>query len=153
MDNFSARGRHRTKDPALEAAIRALVGPQSQTDPKFQSAFLYTRVTGEKVRQVLIEEKGYREEELPHPRTFQRLLNRLNYRLRRVQKTKPLKKIQETEAIFENVAQANRESDEREDSLRISIVSLAHLKIGELSRGVENRGEKRHLKPMTTTPK
>jgi hypothetical protein len=144
IDNFSARGRHRTeeKDPALEAAIRALVDPQSQTDPKFQSAFLYTRITGEKVRQLLIEEKGYRDEELPHPRTFQRLLNRLNYRLRRVQKTKPLKKIQETEAIFENVAKANRESDEREDSLRISIDSKAHLKIGELSRGGKSRGEK-----------
>ena len=76
----------------------------------------------------MIEEKGYREEELPHPRTFQRLLNRLNYRLRRVQKTKPLKKIPETEAIFEQVAKANGESDEREDSLRISIVSLAPLK-------------------------
>ena len=60
MDNFSARGRHRTeeKDPALEAAIRALVDPQSQTDPKFQSAFLYTRVTGEKVRQLLIDRGG-----------------------------------------------------------------------------------------------
>ena len=90
----------------------------------------------------MIEEKGYRDEELPHPRTFQRLLNRLNYRLRRVQKTKPLKKIQETEAIFENVAKANRESDEREDSLRISIDSKAHLKIGELSRGGKSRGEK-----------
>jgi hypothetical protein len=144
IDNFSARGRHRTeeKDPALEAAIRALVDPQSQTDPKFQSAFLYTRVTGEKVRQVLIEEKGYRDEELPHPRTFQRLLNRLNYRLRRVQKTKPLKKIPETEAIFEQVAKANRESDEREDSLRLSIDSKAHLKIGELSRGGKSRGAK-----------
>jgi Rhodopirellula transposase DDE domain len=140
----SARGRPRTeeKDPALEAAIRALVDPQSQTDPKFQSAFLYTRVTGEKVRQLLIEETGYRDEELPHPRTFQRLLNRLNYRLRRVQKTKPFKKIQETEAIFENVAKANRESDEREDPLCISIDSKAYLKIGELSRGGKSRGEK-----------
>ena len=60
MDNFSARGRHRTEeqDPALEAAIRALVDPQSQTDPKFQSTFLYTRVTGEKVRQLLIDRGG-----------------------------------------------------------------------------------------------
>jgi hypothetical protein len=97
MDNFSARGRPRTeaKDPALEAAIRALVDSQSQPDPKFQSAFLYTRVTGEKVRH----------------------LNRLNYRLRCFQKTKPLKKIQEMEAIFEQVAKANRDSDEREESL------------------------------------
>src|ERR671915_63253 len=47
IDNFSARGRHRIeeKDPALEAAIRALVDPQSQTDPKFQSgAFPFSRL-------------------------------------------------------------------------------------------------------------
>jgi hypothetical protein len=62
--------------------------------------------------------------------------------LRRVQKTKPLKKLQQTDAIFENDAKANRESGEREDSLRISIDSKAHLKIGELSRGGKSRGEK-----------
>ena len=144
VDNCSARGRLRTEEKieSLEADIRDLVDPQSQVDPKFQSAFAYTRVTGKKIREVLIQEKGYRDEELPHPRTFQRILNRLGYRLRRVQKARPIKKIEETDAIFDNVEQANQESDQREDSLRISIDSKAHLKIGELSRGGESRGKK-----------
>jgi transposase len=144
VDNLSARGRHKTEDkhPQLKEDIRALVDPQSQADPKFQSAFAYTRVTGNELRRVLLEEKGYTDDELPHPRTFQRILNRMDYRLRRVQKAKPIKKIKETDAIFENVEQANQESDEREDSLRISIDSKAHLKIGELSRGGKSRGKK-----------
>jgi hypothetical protein len=37
-----------------------------------------------------------------------------------VQKRKPLKKIKETDAIFENVHKENEKSDKREDSLRIS---------------------------------
>jgi len=61
--------------------------------------------------------------------------------LRRVQKAKPLKKIKETDAIFARVKQANREADESEDSLRISIDTKAHLKIGELSRGGKARGQ------------
>jgi hypothetical protein len=64
------------------------------------------------------------------------------YRLRRVQKARPIKKIEETDAIFDNVEQANQESDQQEGSLRISIDSKAHLKIGELSRGGESRGKK-----------
>ena len=52
MDNFSARGNRKTeaKSPELEADIRALAGPESQTDPKFQSPFLYTRMTAKAVR-------------------------------------------------------------------------------------------------------
>jgi hypothetical protein len=142
--NFSARGNHRTeeKQPELKAAIDAVVAPQSQADPKFQSPFAYTRITGQAVRQVLITEKGFRPKQLPGERTFRRILNRLGYRLRRVQKTKPIKKIKETDAIFDHVKAANRESDESEDSLRISIDTKAHLKIGELSRGGKARGQK-----------
>jgi hypothetical protein len=91
---------------------------------------------------VLITEKGFRPKQLPGERTFRRILNRLGYRLRRVQKTKPIKKIKETDAIFDHVKAANRESDESEDSLRISIDTKAHLKIGELSRGGKARGQK-----------
>jgi hypothetical protein len=152
VDNFSARGRLRTEEKieSLKADIRDLVDPKSQADPKFQSTFAYTRVTGKQIRQVLIKERGYREEELPHPRTFQRILNRLDYRLRRVQKARPIKRIEETDAIFDNVEQANQESDQREDSLRISIDSKAHVKIGELSRGGKSRGQKKRRPTITT---
>ncbi len=94
--NFSARGRYRTEEvlPHLEEDLRSLVDPQSQVNPKFQSPFAYTRMTAKAVRQALIDHKEYASEELPDERTFRRLLNRLGYRMRRVQKAKPLKKNQ-----------------------------------------------------------
>src|SRR3954465_9190650 len=59
MDNFSARGNRKTepKSPEVEADSRALAEPESQADPKFQSPFLYTRVTAKAVRNALIEQK------------------------------------------------------------------------------------------------
>jgi len=40
------------------ADIRALADPESQADPKFQSPFLYTRITAKGMRQALIDQKG-----------------------------------------------------------------------------------------------
>ncbi len=68
------------------------------------------------------------------------ILNRMGYRLRAVQKTKPIKRIPETHDIFENVKQANTESDAREDSLRISIDGKAKVNVGDFSRGGKSRG-------------
>ena len=80
--NFSARGNHKTetKSPELEADIRALADPESQADPNFQSPFLYTRITAKGMRQALIDQKGWTDEELPHVNTIGVILNRLGYR-------------------------------------------------------------------------
>ena len=43
------------------------------------------------MRRALIAEKGWREEDLPAPRTMNTLLSRLGYRLRTVAKTRPEK--------------------------------------------------------------
>ncbi len=52
---------------------------------------------------------------------------------------KPQKKLPETDAIFENVDQANRAADAAPNTLRISIDSKAKVKIGNLSRGGKAR--------------
>ncbi len=52
---------------------------------------------------------------------------------------KPQKKIPETDAIFEHVAQANRAADANPTVLRLSIDSKARVKIGNLSRGGQAR--------------
>ena len=142
LDNASARGNRRTEEklPALEHDIRALAEPQSQQDPKFQSPFQYTRITAKAMRQALIDQKGWKSEELPCEKTIGNILNRLGFRLRRVQKAKPVKKVRETDAIFENVHRENKASDEREDSLRISIDTKDKVKVGDLSRGGQSRG-------------
>jgi len=61
------------------------------SDPKFQCLFKDTRMTARAVHQVLIEEKGSTDEELPSENTIGVILNRMNDKLRLVQKTKPEK--------------------------------------------------------------
>jgi len=71
------------------------------------------------------------------------LLNKMGYRLRRVQKTKP-QKIPETDAIFANVKAAHARSDAEPQPLRISIDTKTKVKLGEFSRG----GKLRSLEPV-----
>ncbi len=80
--------------PNLEIDIRSLVEPESQADPQLRNTFAYTRITAKSVRQKLIEEKNWQDELLPQERTISNILNRMGYKLRKVQKTKPEKKFQ-----------------------------------------------------------
>ena len=120
-NRYSQRGRRKAEDklPSLEEDIRKLLEPQSQTDPKFQSTFLFTRATGQAVREaLLLRDDVYTPEDLPSIRTMRRVMNRFGFRLRRVQKAKPAKKIPETDAIFEQVKGAHNRSAQEEDCLQ-----------------------------------
>lgn len=125
--------------PNLLKDIKSLVDPHSQTDPSFKSTRLYTRITAKEVHRQLIEQFGYSDEELPSTETIRRKLNDLGYTLKRVLKTKPIKKIPETSAIFEQLGQINTEADNNPNTLRISIDAKASVKIGEFDRGGKNR--------------
>ena len=144
VDNFKARGNKKTevKNPQMEVDIVALAEPQSQTDPKFQTLFKYTRITAKGMRIALIIEKNWTDKDLPCEKTIGTILNRLGYCLRRVQKAKPLKKIPETDAIFDNLIKINKASDLREDSLRISIDTKAKVDLCDSSRGGTSRCRK-----------
>jgi hypothetical protein len=144
LDNFKARGNKKTetKMPQLKLDIVCLAEPESQIDPKFQTAFKYTRITAKAMRKALITEKGWSHKELPCEKTISNILNRLGYRLRRVQKAKPLKKITETDAIFDNLKKVNKASDLREDSLRLSIDTKAKVDLCDSSRGGTSRCKK-----------
>jgi hypothetical protein len=76
----------------LQTDIRSLVDPNSRTHPTFENSFRYTRMTARAVLEALVQEKGYKKEELPAESTTRELLGKMGYRLRRVQKTKPQKK-------------------------------------------------------------
>ena len=83
----------------------------------------------------LIEQKGYRDDELPTSEVIRQRLNEMNYCLRRVIKAKPQKKIPETDAIFEQVGRVNAEADADESTLRISIDAKTPVNIGDYDRG------------------
>ena len=144
LDNVTARGNRKTEEklPQLKQDICFLAEPESQTDPKFQSPFKYSRMTAKAMRRALIEQRGWKDDDLPCENTIGNIMNRLGYRLRRVQKARPLKRVRQTDAIFENVRRENEASDQREDSLRISLDAKAKVDLGDFSRGGKSRGKK-----------
>ena len=92
--DLSARGRKKSEAhlPDLLEDIRLILEPISQADPSFRSEGLYSPITAKEVHRRLIDDKGYKPEELPCIRTISNKLKDLDFRLRKVQKSKPLKK-------------------------------------------------------------
>jgi hypothetical protein len=94
LDAFSQRGRLRAEErlPHLLNDIKAIVDGQSQTDPRFRTQRLYTRLSAAVVRQQLLEQKGYSPDEVPAIRTINNKLNDLGYRPTKVAKCRPKKR-------------------------------------------------------------
>ncbi len=89
--NYRARGRHKSEAilTNLETDIRHLVDVQAQADPKFQSTFLYARISAAAIRENLLGEKSYDESQLPSRQTIGAILNRLGYRLKKHKRSNP----------------------------------------------------------------
>lgn len=143
LENFAARGRQRSEDknPQLAADIRAIVEPHTQADPELKSARRYTNLSAAEVRRALLE-NGYAEEELPKERALRDILNRMNYRLKRIRKGKPLKKTAETDLIFANVQAVRQEVRGDPQTLEISIDTKAKVAVGDYVRGGKKPDER-----------
>ncbi len=141
VDAFSSRGRKRWKErqPGLANDIRAIVDAQCQTDPTFRTTRLYRRITAKEVCRQLLENKGYSPDQIPCERSMRDLLTTLGFHPRKVVKSKPLRKIKETDAIFNQVHQVNRQADSDPGTIRVSIDTKAVVAIGDLSRGGKSR--------------
>src|SRR3954452_22189984 len=140
LENFAARGRQRSeqKHPQLAADIRAVAEPHTYADPELKSARRYTNLSAAEVRDALIT-KGYPKEVLPGERTMRDILNRMNYRLKRIQKGKPLKKTKETDAIFANVKQVQEQTHGDPEALEVSVDTKAKVALGDYARGGKNQ--------------
>jgi hypothetical protein len=139
LEHFAARGRQRSEDkhPQLAADIRAIVEPHTHADPELKSSRRYTNLSAAEVRTALIA-KGYPQTGLPSERTMRDILNRMNYRLKRLQKGKPLKKTEQTDAIFANVQAVREQSRGEPGTLEISMDSKAKVALGDYVRGGKN---------------
>jgi hypothetical protein len=144
LENFAARGRQRSeeKDPQLAADIRAIVEPHSYADPELKSSRHYSNLSAAEVLEAL-EAKGYPEEDLPSERTMRDILNRMNYRLKRIQKGKPLKKTEQTDAIFANIAAVREQARDDPETLEISMDAKAKVALGDYVRGGKNPDRRR----------
>ena len=98
----SGRKRWEAHAPEAAEALRQLAEAHAQQDPTFRTTLAYTRLTAKAAGEAL-RAQGVAEEHLPSPSTMAEVLNRMGYRLRKVIKAKPQKKIKETDAIFDNI--------------------------------------------------
>ena len=139
VENFPAKARKRSedKDPELAADIRAIAEPRTQADPELKSSRRYANLSAAEVRQALLD-RGHVEQGLPAVRTLRDILNRMNYRLKRISKGKPLKKTPETDAIFANVQAARQQGRDDPQTLEISADTKAKVAVGDYSRGGKN---------------
>jgi hypothetical protein len=137
VEDFAARGRPRREEvePRLAEDIRAIAEPHTQADPELKSQRRYTNLSAKEVLEALRAEKGYDAGGLPGERSMRQILNRMNYRLKRIQKAKPLKKTRDTDAIFGNVAGAREKYRDDPETLEISIDTKAKVNEGDYSRG------------------
>ena len=144
LEDFVARGRQRSeeKDPQLAADIRSIVEPHTHADPELKSSRRYTNLSAAEVRAALIE-KGYPRGKLPSERTMRDILNRMNYRLKRIQEGKPLKETDQTDAIFANVKAVRERSQGEPGTLEISMDTKAKLALGDYVRGGKNPDRRR----------
>lgn len=141
VDAFGQRGRKpaEAKLGNLERDLRAMAEASSQTDPTFRTTQLYRKLTGKEARRRLIEELGYPKDQVPQERTLRSKLTAFGFKPQRVAKSKPLRKIKETDAIFEAVHRINAEAEADEGTVRLSIDTKTTVPIGNLSRGGKSR--------------
>jgi transposase len=140
LSNFKARGRTRLEDknPQLAQDIRDLVEPRTHADPELKSERRYANLSAAETLQLLQTKKGYAAEALPSERTMRNILNRLGYRLKRIQKGKPLKKTKQTDAIFANVHAVHEEVKNDPATLELSMDLKAKVSEGDYARGGKN---------------
>lgn len=77
--------------PDLINRIKTIADGASQTDPKFTSVRLYTRLSVSSLREQLLKE-GYPPDALPSDQTLWNKLVALGYKRKKVAKTRPKKK-------------------------------------------------------------
>lgn len=129
----------------LGSDIKEIVDEESQIDPQFKTQRCYVKVSAIYIRKELVLHKSYELNDFCL-KTVNNVLNRLGYTLKKVLKTKPLKKIPETDAIFENVHKHHQYAKSNPRILRVSADVKAKVKVGNLSR----KGYSRTIKAPKT---
>ena len=112
---FSGRKRWEDTHPEAAAALSRLAEAHAQQDPTFRTTLAYTRLTAQAALEAL-RAHGSGTDQSPSPSTMAEVLNRRGFRLRKVVKAKPQKKIAETDAIFDNIEKKTSKRQQRSRS-------------------------------------
>lgn len=137
---IETRGRKKLIDKYTDLIqdIENIIKDSLSIDPRFRSEKQYVKMTINEIKKRLIETEKYNEKSFSNS-YLNNLVNQMGYNLKKVQKTKPLKKIDETDAIFENVHQKKEEAISDEKTVLISLDTKDKVLLGPFSRGGKNR--------------
>jgi Rhodopirellula transposase DDE domain len=112
---FSGRKRWEDTHPEAAAALARRAEAHAQQDPTFRTPLASTRLTAQAALEAL-RAHGYGTDHLPSPSTMAEGLNRRGFRLRKVVKAKPQKKIAETAAIVDTIEKKTSKRQQRSRS-------------------------------------
>ena len=107
-------------------------------DPKLKSARRYTNRSAAERRPALIA-RGDTEEGFPAERTLREIRKRRNDRLKRIQKGKPLKKTDGTEAIVAHVKEVREQVRNDAETRVFAMEPKAKVALGDDVRGGKNQ--------------
>lgn len=124
--------------PTLESDIQNIMEENAYTDPHFVTEKLYVKLTIKEIMNRLLTLEKY-EEKFMSKSALSNLLNEMGYNLKKVKRNKPLKKIAETDLIFENVHKKKEEALKDENSALISVDTKEKVLIGPYSRKGKSR--------------
>lgn len=126
------------KYPNLKQDIENIIKDSLSIDPHFKSEKQYVKMTIKEIKQRLTETGNYDDKSFSNS-YLNNLVNQMGYNLKKVKKTKPLKKIKETDLIFDNVHKKKEEVMHDEQAILISIDTKDKVLLGPFSRGGKNR--------------
>lgn len=131
------RGRKRLIEhyPNIKNDIEEVIERYKNTDPQFKTETLFISITPKSIIVELIDKHGYPEKFACY-NTIHDLLIEMGYKFKRISKTKVLKKVPETDKIFENVHEEQEDLKYAgSDTAAISIDDKATKKVGDISDG------------------
>ena len=137
---IETRGRKKLieKYSSLKEDITKVIENYLSTDPRFKTEKQYVNMTVKEIKKQLIETGKCQENSFSNS-SLNNILNSMDYGLKKVQKTKPLKKIEETDAIFDNVNKKKEEGFKDNKMVMISIDTKDKVLLGPFSRNGKNR--------------
>ena len=136
--NRCGRKKITEKYPELNNDIRKIIEEKLYTDPHFQTEHLFCSLTVDEIMRKLLNLGKYQPKFIGRS-SLANLLNKMGYNLKKVKRNKPLKKIKETDAIFENVKLKKEEALNDENTSIISIDTKDKVMIGPYSRNGKSR--------------
>lgn len=124
--------------PDLKQDIENIISTYLSIKPELKDETLYVKLSIREIKKRLIETKKYDEKSFSNS-YLNNLVNEIGYNLKKVKKTKPLKKIDETDDIFDNVHKKKEEAMTNEKAVLISLDTKDKVLLGPFSRNGKNR--------------